>query len=172
VAWVAKDGRYVAGLGEWYAENEIPVGGFLSIKEGAEPGEYLIDYDRRRPQREWIRLASVENGRIQFELHRRSIGCGFDDLMILGTDAVTAMDSLFDRVKEQQRTVSSLLVELFQALAPLSPQNTVHAKTLYSAINIMRRVPPGPLFAELVRHPAFEAVGDHYWQFNSSRWQG
>jgi hypothetical protein len=53
----------------------------------------------------------------------------------------------------------------------MNPQNTVHAKTLYSAINMLRRVPPGPLFAELVRYPAFQPVGDHYWRFESSRWQ-
>jgi hypothetical protein len=30
-------------------------------------------------------------------------------------------------------------------------------------------VPPGPVFAELVKHPAFQPVGDHYWQFEAGR---
>jgi hypothetical protein len=37
---------------------------------------------------------------------------------------------------------------------------------------MLKRLPPAPIFAELVRHPAFQPVGDHYWRFDSSRWQG
>ena len=86
-------------------------------------------------------------------------------------DFTAAMDALFKRAEDRQRSVASLLAEVFRALTPLSPQNTVHAKTLYSAVNILLRVPPGPLFAELVRHSAFQSVGDHYWQFIQNRWQ-
>ncbi len=171
VGWVVQEGRYIYGLADWYAQNELPIGGFISLKSGPRPGTLSIDFDRRRPQREWVRLATAEDGRIKFELSRRSIGCGYDDLLIVGTDYVTAMDGLFRRAESRQREVASLLAELMPELASLSPQGTVHAKTLYSAINILRRVPPGPLFAELVRHPAFQAVGDHYWQFVPSRWQ-
>jgi hypothetical protein len=32
-------------------------------------------------------------------------------------------------------------------------------------------MPPGPLFVELVRNPAFQNVGDHYWLFDRSHWQ-
>ena len=138
---------------------------------GTEAGTILIGYDRRRPQREWVRLATVADNRIQFELKRRSIGCGYDDLLIVGSDVVAAMDALWRRAEASQRSVASLLAEIFPALAPLSPQETVHAKTLYSAVNMLRRVPPGPIFVELVRNPAFQNVGDHYWQFDRSRWQ-
>jgi len=171
VAWLVQEGRYVFGLADWYSQNDLPIGGFLTVREGPRPGTIFLNYDRRRPQREWVRLATAVDGRIKFELHRRSIGCGYDDLMIVGTDYVAAMDALFRQAEKRQRTIASLIAEIFPELANLSPQNTVHAKTLYSAINILRRVPPGPLFAELVRHPAFQPVGDHYWQFVSSRWQ-
>jgi hypothetical protein len=54
----------------------------------------------------------------------------------------------------------------------LSPQNTVHAKTIYSAVNMVRRCPPGPIFAELVRQPCFISMGENYWRFNASLWSG
>ncbi len=128
-------------------------------------------YDRRRAKREWVRLATAVDNQIKFELKRRAVGCGFDDLMIVGTDVVTAIDALWKRAEAHQRSIASLVAELFTELAEANPQNTVHAKTLYSAINMLRRVPPGPLFAEMVRHPAFQSVGDHYWQFDQARWQ-
>jgi hypothetical protein len=130
-----------------------------------------LGYDRRRAKREWVRLATAVDNQIKFELKRRAIGCGFDDLMLVGTDVVAAIDALWKRAETHQRSIASLVAEIFMELAEANPQNTVHAKTLYSAINMLRRVPPGPLFAEMVRHPAFQSVGDHYWQFDQARWQ-
>lgn len=163
--WVVQEQRYIYGLKEWYAESGIPIGGFVHLKPGPDPSIIYIGYDRRRPQREWVRMASVQDNRLKFELARRSVGCGFDDLLIVGTDVVAAVDALYRRAESNQRSIASLLIEIFPELANLTPQNTVHAKTLYSAINMLRRVPPGPLFAELVRNPNFHAVGDHYWRF-------
>ena len=169
--WVVQEARYVHGLGDWYEENGIPIGGFIHLKPGPEPGVVTLGYDRRRAQREWIRLATAVDNRIKFDLKRRAVGCGFDDMMIVGTEVVAAIDALWRRADTNQRPVASLLAEIFPELAEANPQNTVHAKTLYSAINMLRRIPPGPLFAELVRHPAFQPVGDHYWQFDQARWQ-
>jgi hypothetical protein len=169
VGWVVQDKRYVYGLTEWYSEHAIPVGGFLHLRPGPEPGIVALGFDRRRPQREWVRLATVKDNRLGFELARRNIACGYDDLLIVGTDVVSAVDAHWRRTS--QRSIASLLAEIFPPLASLTPQDATHAKTLYSAINMLRRLPPGPVFAELVRHPAFKAVGDHYWQFDSSLWQ-
>ena len=171
VGWVVPEGRYVYGLGDWYAEHEIPVGGFINLAPGAEPGRLILGYDSRKPQREWVRLATVVDNRIHFELKRRAVGCGYDDLLIVGTDVVAAIDALWRRNEAGNRSLVSIMAEMFPSLAVLTPQNTVHAKTLYSAVNMVRRTPPGPIFAELERHPAFQTVGDHYWVFDAARWK-
>jgi hypothetical protein len=169
VGWVVQEHRYVYGLDDWYAEHEIPIGGFVSLRPTDEPGVLILDYDRRRGQREWVRLASVVDNRLEFELDRRKIACGYDDLLLVGTDYVAAVDAVWRRVTGNKRPVGQLLRDLFPELAELNPQHTVHAKTLYSAINMLRRMPPEPLFAELVSDPAFVAMGDHYWQYNPSQ---
>lgn len=169
VGWVVQEHRYIYGLEDWYAEHEIPIGGFISLRPTEEEGVLLLDYDRRRGQREWVRLASVVDNRLTFELDRRTIGCGYDDLLLVGTDYVAAVDAVWRRVMQHDRSVNLLLRDLFPELADLNPQHTVHAKTLYSAINMLRRLPPEPVFAELVSDPAFIAVGDYYWQFDSAQ---
>ena len=166
--WVVSEGRYVHGLGDGYKENQIPVGGFVHLTPGPEAGVIQLGFDRRRAQREWVRLAVVRDNRLQFELIRRAIPCGYDDLLIVGTDVVTAIDAHARRAASMQMTLAALLAEVFPSLAGLTPQNTVHTKTLYSAVNMLRRVPPGPIFAELIRNSAFKAVGDHYWQYEGS----
>jgi hypothetical protein len=166
--WVVAEGRYIYGLSDWYKENAIPVGGFLHFQTGPEPGTFLVGFDRRRAQREWVRLATVKDNRINFELLRRSIPCGYDDLLIVGTDVVTAIDAHARRATSNHMSIVAILAEIFPSLANLSPQNSVHAKTLYSAVNMLRRLPPGPIFAELVKQPAFTSVGDHYWQYDAA----
>jgi hypothetical protein len=128
-----------------------------------------LNFDRRRPKREWVRLATVEDNQLRFELERRSVGCGYDDLLIVGTDYVTAVDALARRLEVNKRSLASILGSIFPTLAKLNPQETVHTKTLYSAINMLQRIPPGPLFAELISNPAFQPVGDHYWQLDTGR---
>jgi hypothetical protein len=169
VGWVVKEHRYIFGLKQWYEDNNIPVGGFITLKPGPKENVVLIDYDRRRAKKEWVRLATVADNQIDFELERRNVGCGYDDLLIVGTDYVAALDALARRFEANQRSLGSLLAGFFPKLAKLNPQETVHTKTLYSAINMVRRMPPGPLFAELIKNPAFQPVGDHYWQYDSSR---
>jgi hypothetical protein len=171
VTWIVKEYRYIYGLKDWYAANEIPIGGFVHLTPDVENNIIKIGFDRRKAQREWVRLATVSDNRIKFELNRRAVACGYDDLLIVGTDVVAAIDALWRRADAHQRSVASLLAEIFPELANLNPQHTVHAKTLYSAINMLKRLPPGPVFAELVRNPAFQPVGDHYWRFDSNRWQ-
>lgn len=171
VTWIVKDGRYIFGLKDWYDANEIPIGGFVHLTPDPESGVIKIGFDRRKAQREWVRLATVSDNRIKFELMRRAVACGYDDLLIVGTDVIAAIDALWRRVDSHNRSVASLLAEIFPELANLTPQHTVHAKTLYSAINMLKRLPPGPVFAELVRNPAFQPVGDHYWRFDRTQWQ-
>ncbi|MCD4686364.1 MAG: hypothetical protein K8S97_10545, partial [Anaerolineae bacterium] len=61
-------------------------------------------------------------------------------------------------------TLTDTMRHLLGELARLTPQRTVHAKTLYSAVNALRRCPPGPIFATLVARPEFEHVGGPYWR--------
>jgi hypothetical protein len=45
----------------------------------------------------------------------------------------------------------------------LNVQGHVHAQELYSALNIVRRCPPGPLLAFLTSNSNYKHVGDlHY----------
>ena len=168
VGWVVRNGRYVTGLKEWYKDNNIPVGGFVHLKPSDTPGKLILGYDKRKTKKEWVRLATVSNKQIRFELKRRNIGCGYDDLLNVGTDVVAAIDALWKQATHHNRSIADLLNEIFPELVE-NPQSPVHAKTLYSAINMLRRLPPAQLFIELTKNPAFKAIGNNYWLFDSKK---
>jgi hypothetical protein len=167
--WVVRAGRYVFGLSEWYQKNDLPVGGQLTVSRGEIPGEVLVRAAKRRPTREWVRTATVAgDGRLAFSMQKRLIGVHYDDLAVVAVDNWTALDEIWNRA--QRAPFERLVADIFRELAKLNPQSTVHAKSLYAAVNVARRCVPGPLFAELLARPYYAHVGDAYWRFDQSAW--
>jgi hypothetical protein len=163
--WVVHEHRYVFGLDKWYQSNNLPVGAYIELKRGAEPGVVEIDFQRRKPVREWVRVAATREGHVAFEMRKQLIGCEYDELMIVATDDPTTVDQVWIQAEERDYPVVRILYDVFPELAKLNPQGTVHAKTLYSAVNVVRRLPPGPIFAVLMEDMAFLPVGDNYWLY-------
>jgi hypothetical protein len=161
--WVVHQHKYVYGLDKWYEEHNIPVGAYIKIEQTKDPLIFIVDYEPRRMKREWIRVAKVAEDKLTFEMQKRPIGCQYDEPMIVGEDKSAEVDSLWVMAEETEKTIFEIIREVFPELAKLSPQGTVHAKTLYSAINVVRRCPPGPIFAELCTQDCFNSVGDGYW---------
>jgi hypothetical protein len=166
--WVVHQYDYVYGLGEWYEAHGIPVGGYVKLERTGDPLVVGLDYLPQRMKREWVRVANVDDGRLVFKIQKVPISCGYDELMIVGEADASRVDELWVQVEEEGRPIFDVLCEVFPELAKLSPQGTVHAKTLYSAVNIVLRCPPGPIFAALVRHSCFQSVGGGYWAYDES----
>ena len=167
LGWVVRQHGYVYGLKGWYDKNDIPVGAYIMLERTDDPLAIVVDYlPRRRKKREWIRVATVAGGKLSFAMQMRAIGCEYDELMVLGENNTTEIDSLWMQSEEDGKPISELMSEIFPELAKLNPQGTVHAKTLYSAINMEKRCPPGPILAGLANTPVFMAVGDGYWIYD------
>ncbi|MGJ3238892.1 MAG: hypothetical protein ACFE0Q_09335 [Anaerolineae bacterium] len=159
--WVVHEHRYVYGLMDYYTKHRLPVGAYLTVEPGEEEGQILVSHEGYKPRTEYIRILSPNGNQIQFENKKRQIGAEYDDLVIIGVDDLAGVDELAR--KNGKKPLATIIREMLQALSVLSPQGTVHATTLYSAVNVMRRCAPGPIFATLSANPDFEDVGDHYW---------
>lgn len=160
--WVVREKRYVYGLGEFYRRYQIPIGAYVTVRRHEDPRRLIIDLGNRRSRTEWLPIAVPEDGRLRFENHRRSIGAAYDDLMIFGVEDLAGLDALWNPYKNLP--IKEIIRRLIPELARLTPQQAVHVKTLYSAVNLVRRCPPGPIFAALSDDPAFEHVGGPYWR--------
>lgn len=167
-AWVVRQERYIYGLGAFYRKHQLPVGASLTAAPDEEPGKIVVDFNAYRPRTEWVRLITPHNHQIGFEEAKRAIGADYDDLVILGADDLDAVDALFDDTRHQRKPLATIIAEVITALTRLSPQGTVHAKTIYSAVNVVRRYPPGPILATLIANLDFQNVGGHYWKLTDS----
>jgi len=166
--WVVREHRYVYGLEKWYQRQDVLVGTYIELERGEKPGTVIIRPRSRRPRSEWVRVALPVKGRLTFEMRKQRIACDYDELMIVVEENPQAVKEIWTGAREQKTPLSHLVAEIFPELAKLSPQGTVHAATLYSAVNVITRTPPGPLLAELVVGDTYAPVGDNYWVLRTS----
>jgi len=157
--WVVPEGRYVCGLSQWYEEHGIPVGGHVVLERTENPSEVVIDLKPHRSKREWVRVARVESGQLKFTMQKHMIACDYDETMIVAEADTASTDELRRKLYRQEVTVYQLVDDMAPQLMGLSTQGTVHAKTVYSAINLLRRTAPAPVFAALMSNPRFQASG-------------
>lgn len=169
--WVVREQRYVFGLDHWYRRLEVPAGGLIRIQKGEQLGEVIVEAVDRRRRNDWIRTVSIgEGGRIGFTMLKQPIGTGYDDLMVVGLIDPGALDEAWLRGGQKDVPLDRLVAHVFRELAKLNPQSAVHAQSLYSGVNVIRRLPPGPIFAELLIRPYYLHVGDLYWRFDENTW--
>jgi hypothetical protein len=162
--WVVRSGRYVFGLADWYASHDVGVGSYVDLARGAEPGVISVQVRRiRSKRREWLRTVTAEEGRLVFEVTRVPVSCEFDELATVAVLDPAAVDALSDAYR--RAPLEQLLEMIFSGLAGLSLQRAVHAATLYSVVNLLRRVPPAPLLATLVTSQQYTSLGDNYWAY-------
>ena len=165
--WVVRRERFVWGLGPIFAQYETPAGSFLSVARGEQAGEYVVTVETRRPVADWLRSANAPQGQLRFSMSKRSLGVQYMDELVILAESMEQLDILRARNEQQATSLEQLVQDVFRELVKLTPQGTVHAKTLYGAVNIARRATPESIFAELVQRPSFVHVGDAYWRFES-----
>jgi hypothetical protein len=126
--------------------------------------------DRRR-HNDWIRTVTIdEEGKIGFTMLKQSVGTAYDDRMVVGLIDPAALDEAWMRGSQRSLPMDQLIAYIFRELARLTPQSAVHAQSLYSGVNVFRRMSPAAVFSELVSRPYYEHVGDLYWRFDQKAW--
>jgi hypothetical protein len=166
--WVVQKYRYVFGLDQWYEMHRLPAGAYIELYKSPDPGVVEIDFHRHRARKEWVRVAECREGRLTFRMQQQPISCDYDALMLVVVDNPVEVDRLCTNAEEKRYPVTRVLYDIFPELAKLNPQGTVHAKTLYAAANVVRRLPPAPIFAVLMQDMAMLPVGDNYWLLTQS----
>lgn len=165
--WVVREHRYVYGLREWYKANELMPGSLIRIQRSENPGEVIIEAKTYRATKDWVRTVIVgADGVLVFAMLKQPISAEFNDRMAFAIPSMGAVDQLW--LQNNKRPFEKLVADMIREMSKLTPQGHVHAQELYSAVNIVRRVPPAPLFALLSSKPEFIHVGDLHFRLGES----
>lgn len=166
--WVLHRESYVYGLENWYRRYELPVGAHLKLERTRDPRVITVDFEPRRLKHLWGTVAVAQGNRLAFQVRKLPIACEYDDHLTIDEDNPRTIDRLWEHVRSQGDSLLQIMLRIMPEMIKLSPQATVHAKTLYSAVNLLKRVPPGPVFALLSTEPCFVAMGGGYWTFDET----
>jgi hypothetical protein len=161
--WVVRENKYVFGLQNWYKAHDLMPGSLITIRKGEKPGEVIIEAKTHRSTKDWLRTVIVgADGGVVLALLKQPISAEFNDRMAYAIPSFDAVDQLWKQ--EARRPFDQLALNLAREIAKLNPQGHVHAQELYAAVNIVRRVPPAPLFALLASRPEIKHVGDLHFR--------
>ena len=162
--WVVRENGYVFGLREWYKSNDLMPGSLVRIRRGEHPGEVIIETKTYRTK-DWVRTVIIgADGGMVFAMLKQSISAEFNDRMAFAIPSLEAVDQLW--LQDKKRPFEKLVADMIREMSKLTPQGHVHAQELYSAVNVVRRVPPAALFALLASKPEFTHVGDLHFRLN------
>lgn len=168
-AWVVRGKRYVYGLREWYENHGLLPGSIFRIRRSANPGEVVINSGAKRSSRDWIRTVLVgSDGGIVFAMLKQTIQSKYDDRMGIAIPDVEALDRVWEQMGKERPPFEQVVVNMVKELTKINPQGHVHASELYSAVNIVRRCPIGPILALLASRPWFVHVGDLHFRYSNS----
>ncbi len=168
-AWVVRQHGYVAGLKNFFQKNGLIPGTLVTLRRSQKPGQVIIEAHTHRPQREWVRTVLVgSDGGIVFATLKQNMSAEFNERMVIAVPDIAGVDGACDQVTKQRVPFEKLVDHMMQELTKLNVQGHVHAQELYSAINILRRCPPGPLMAYLSRSPLYKHVGDLHFRIADS----
>ena len=164
--WVVREHGYVFGLREWYKANDLMPGSLVRIRRSDNPGEVIIEVKAYRTK-DWVRTVIIgADGGMVFAMLKQSISAEFNDRMAFAIPSLEAVDQLW--LQDRKRPFEKLVADMIREMSKLTPQGHVHAQELYSAVNIVRRVPPAPLFALLASKPEFTHVGDLHFRLTET----
>jgi hypothetical protein len=161
LGWVVHAGRYVAGLRAWFEQHKLPAGAVITLERRDNSGDIVVDFRPKRMRREWTRRALISDAnRLDIELRKVEVTCEYDEQIIIGADKPEELLKLRTLPAYASIPLGELVYHFFTDLAGLSGVGNVHAKTIYSAVNLVRRCPPGPIFAVLATDPRLQIIGD------------
>jgi hypothetical protein len=164
-AWVVREHGYVFGLRDWYKSHQLIPGSLVSVRQGQKPGEVIVEAKVQRSSKDWIRTLIVgADGGLVFAMLKQPITAEFNDRMAIYVGDFDTLDPLW----EKKRPFVDQVVAVMRELLKVNPQGHVHAQELYAAINLVRRVPPAPLFSLLASQGRFVHVGDLHFKLDEA----
>ena len=164
-AWVVREHGYVYGLKTWFEKNKLIPGAQIMIRSSKNPGEVILEAKTRKASKDWVRTVLVgSDGGLVFALLRQEVACEYHDRMVTVVPDTAGIDLAVAQMAKSRQPLEKSIKNILRELSKLTPQGHVHAEELYSAVNILRRIPPAPLLALLASSKEFNHIGDLYFR--------
>ena len=162
--WVARPGKYISGLADWYQKNGLMPGSLVTVQKGRKAGEIEVSFEKSRQNKEWLKtvLIGTDQG-IVFAMLKHPISASFNDRMAIAIPDLAAIDDLWLKKVHHREPLDKTILRIMRELSKLNPQGQVHAQELYASVNVVRRCPPSMIIHSLLSNDKVSHLGDLYF---------
>lgn len=165
--WVVRPGKYIFGLKDWYEKHELMPGSLVTVAKGMIPGEINISFTKSRQNKEWLKtvLVGTDNGFV-YAMLKHPLSAAYNERMAIAIPDTDALDGIWKQKIYAKEPLEKSIMRVIRELAKLNPQGQVHAQELYSAVNVIRRSPPGIILYNLIHNQQISHLGDLYFRIS------
>jgi hypothetical protein len=168
--WLVPEEGYICGLEAWYEDVGMCVGGQVDVTIPEEPLTIELSVQRsKRSRSEFMRAAIVEDDRLTLQMQRASLPVEVDRNSVLYVPDADQIAGLMLLDDTQRLSLAEVVYHAFEELAKLGAGGTVHAKSVYATVNLIRRSGSVPVFQELTRRACYDPVGNGEWAFEPAK---
>jgi hypothetical protein len=169
-AWLRPADGYICGLSEWFKKVGMCVGAMVTLAVAPEPLAWTITISPVRGKKsEWISSATVSDGILMLKLQKVALDIKAERNMVIDVPGREAIAGLMTEAEAAGMPLATIVFHVFDELAKQTSSRLVHAKSIYSAVNLVRRSGTVPVFAELTRRACFDPVGGGMWALDPAQ---
>ena len=93
-------------------------------------------------------------------MNKLQVGCEYDEQIIVAETEKEPLDTLRKQMQDNNTPLTTIVEQVMLELARLSSTGSVHAKSVYSGVNMVRRATPGLVFYSMISNRRIREVGN------------
>ncbi len=165
IGWVILSKNYVCGLKPWYRANGIIPGSIFSINRTEDPGVIELELLPPRSSKDWILSFNLDaKNHFSFVTNQHKVTTEFDERMAIYVENSPQLDTFWESNNRKEANITRQIELVFRELARDNPQGIIHFNAVYSAMNMLRRIPPKLLYSILLQEESIRRIDQMYFK--------
>ena len=165
IGWVILSKNYVCGLKPWYRANGLIPGSIFTINRTDDPGIIELELIPPRSSKDWILSFNLdEKNHFSFKTNQHKVTTLFDERMAIYVENSPQLDTFWEANNRKEANITRQIELVFRELSKDNPQGIIHFNEIYSAINMLRRIPPHLLYAILLHEGSIQQIDEMYFK--------
>ena len=165
IGWVILSKNYVCGLKPWYRANGIIPGSIFSVNRTEDPGVIELELIPPRSSKDWILTFNLDaKNHFSFVTNQHKVTTDFDERMAIYVENIPQLDTFWESNNRKEANITRQIELVFRELAKDNPQGIIHFNAVYSAMNMLRRIPPTLLYTILLQEESIRRIDQMYFK--------
>ena len=113
----------------------------------------------------WILSFNLDaKNHFSFVTNQHKVTTEFDERMAIYVENSPQLDTFWESNNRKEANITRQIELVFRELAKDNPQGIIHFNAVYSAMNMLRRIPPKLLYSILLQEESIRRIDQMYFK--------